>query len=212
MTKLVLTLLAIFLIQKEVFASPEDKIYQYGYPEREHSVEENVKNISILYGMSWLVYPLFQPKILRGAGGWNEYKKNFGKVVFDKDEPFWNFFMHPLSGSQLFLLYRADGYSRISALGMTTITSALFEFTVEVFTEPASAQDLYQTPILGSVLGLGIENLSMYLLNSGTSAGTFIGHAINPATLLPFYEGRTLIIPKYDQDDKGAMIQMEMRF
>jgi hypothetical protein len=40
---------------------------------------------------------------------------------------------------------------------MAAISSALFEFTVEVYTEPASVQDLYQTPILGSILGLGLE-------------------------------------------------------
>ena len=100
----------------------------------------------------------------------------------------------------------------MSALAMTTVSSTLFELTVETLTEPASFQDLYQTPILGTVLGLGIETLSMSLLNSGYTAGKIIGHLINPATLLPVYEGRTLIIPKFEQEDKGAMVQMELRY
>jgi hypothetical protein len=120
--------------------------------------------------------------------------------------------MHPLSGSQLYLLYRADGYTRMEAFGMTFVTSTLFEFTVEIFTEPASVQDLYQTPVLGTVFGLGIESFSMYLLNTGTTLGKFLGHLINPATLLPIYEGRTMIIPKLEENDKGAMLKLEVSF
>jgi hypothetical protein len=187
-------------------------LYHYGYPEREHTFEESVKTLGVVYGLTWVFYPLIQPKVFKVHHGFEHYKNNFGRVVFDKDEPVWNFFVHPLSGSQLYLLYRADGYSRMEALGMTTISSALFETTVEILTEPASVQDLYQTPILGTVLGLGIETASMALLNSGTTIGTIVGHIINPATLLPLYEGRTLIIPKFEPEDKGAMVKVELRY
>lgn len=194
-----------------VMADPASRkrqpLYQYGYNDRQHSMVENVKNIGIVYGMTWFFYPLIQPKIFRGAGGIKEYSRNFGRMVFDQDEPFWNSFVHPLSGSQLYLLYRADGYDRLSAFEMTFISSALFELTVEIFTEPASVQDLYQTPVVGTLLGFGIENASLYLLNSGNTLAKIIGHAINPATLLPIYEGRTLIIPKIEDADKGAMLQ-----
>ena len=188
------------------------RIYQYGYNDRDHSFEENVKNIAIVYGLTWVFYPLVQPKVFKVQDGVNKYKKNFGKVVFDKDEPVWNFFIHPISGSQLYLLYRAEGYSRMSAFGMATISSTLFEMTVETLTEPASVQDLYTTPVLGTVLGLGIETVSMSLLNSGSTFGKIIAHTINPATLLPLYEGRTLIIPKFDQEDKGAMMKLEFSY
>ena len=214
MTKIVLLVLTlIYLIPVSIKASESSsELYQYQYTERVHTINENVRNIGLLYGLAWIVYPVFQPKVFRGAGGWSDYKSNFGKIVFDKDEPFWNFFVHPLTGSQLFLLFRADGYSRMESFGMTFITSSLFEFTVEILTEPASIQDLYQTPVLGSVLGLGIESLSLYALNSGSTFGKYFGHLINPATLMPFYEGRTLIIPKFDTEDKGAMLQMQVTF
>ena len=187
-------------------------LYHYGYNDRQHSLYENAKNISIVYGMTWFLYPLVQPKILRGAGGIKNYSHNFGKIVFDQDEPFWNGFVHPLSGSQLYLLYRANGYDRLSAFEMTFISSSLFEITVEIFTEPASVQDLYQTPIIGTVLGFVIENASMSLLNSGNPLGKFIGHIINPATLLPIYDGRIFIIPKIEDTDKGAMIKWDGQF
>ncbi len=191
---------------------PVDPIYHFGYNDREHSYSENFKNISIVYGMTWFFYPLVQPKVFHGAGGIKNYQKNFGKLVFDQDEPFWNEFIHPITGAQLYLLYRADGYDRLRALEMTLISSSLFEFTVEIFTEPASVQDLYQTPILGTVLGYGLENISMFLLNSDTTMGLIIGHLINPATLLPMYEGRSYLIPLLDEKDKGAMIKMEFNF
>jgi len=200
----------------QVYVDPETHkrlpLYQYGYNDREHSFAENVKTIGVVYGLTWFFYPIVQPKVFHGAGGVKEYQHNLGKLVFDQDEPFWNDFVHPLSGSQLYLLYRANGYDRLSAFEMTFVSSALFELTVEIFTEPASVQDLYQTPVLGTVLGYGIENASMYLLNSGNTIGKLLGHALNPATLFPFYEGRTLIIPKYNEEDKGAMIRMEMSY
>jgi hypothetical protein len=188
------------------------QLYRYGYSEREHTTEESLKTLGVVYGLTWVFYPLVQPKVFKVQNGFQHYKNNFGKVVFDKDEPIWNFFVHPLTGSQLYLLYRAQGYSRMGALGMTTITSTLFELTVEILTEPASFQDLYQTPVLGTVLGLGIETASMSLLNSGNSVAKILGHIINPATLLPLYEGRTLIIPTFEQEDKGAMIRMELNY
>lgn len=187
-------------------------LYRYSYIDREHTWEENVKNIGVVYGLTWVFYPLVQPKVFKVKNGFKTYKNNFGQLVFDKDEPIWNLFVHPLTGSQLYLLYRAEGYSRMAAMGMASISSALFEFTVEILTEPASVQDLYQTPVLGTVLGLGIETVSMSLLNSDTTAGKIVGHLINPATLFPFYEGRTLIIPKFDQEDKGAMLRVEVNY
>lgn len=187
-------------------------LYRYGYVDREHTWEESVKNIGFVYGLTWVVYPLVQPKVFKVKDGFRKYRNNFGQLVFDKDEPVWNLFVHPLTGSQLYLLYRANGYSRMAAMGMASISSALFEFTVEILTEPASVQDLYQTPVLGTVLGLGIETVSMSLLNSDTTVGKIVGHMINPATLFPFYEGRTLIIPKFDQEDKGAMVRLEVNY
>ncbi|MEA9357895.1 DUF3943 domain-containing protein [Bacteriovorax sp. PP10] len=236
MTKFVLTLMLLFsltevsqvraetadnsdakpYIDNDVIVDPvsgrRTNLYHYGYTERTHSVQETVTNVGVVYGLTWVFYPLIQPKVFKVHDGVNQYKNNFGKLVFDKDEPVWNFFVHPISGSQLFLLYRAQGYSRMSALGLTTISSTLFELTVEILTEPASVQDLYMTPILGTVLGLGIESFSMSLLNSGTTAGKIVGHLINPATLLPLYEGRTLIIPKFEPEDKGAMVKVELMF
>ena len=183
--------------------------YIYGYKNRSHTMNENLKQIAGIYGVTWLIYPLTQPSVVKENGSFKNYRDNFGKLVFDKDEPFWNWFVHPISGSQLFLYYRANGYSRVDSLATAFISSTLFEFTVEIYTEPASVQDLYQTPILGSILGVGLENLSMYLLNTGNAFGRFFGHVINPATLFWFYEGKVRFIPQYNDKQASATFIFE---
>ena len=179
--------------------------YYYGYPDREHTFKENIKHIAAVYGVTWAIYPLTQPKVFSEEGSFKRYKRNFGQLVFDKDEPFWNQMVHPVSGSQLFLYYRANGYARMDSFLMTLISSTLFETTVEIYTEPASVQDLYITPVYGSILGLGLENLSMFLLNTGNSFGRVLGHVINPATLFWFYDGKVQIVPNTDLKEKAAL-------
>lgn len=179
--------------------------YYYTYIDREHTTKENLKHISGIYAFTWFVYPLTQLDTFKNDGSFKNYKKNFGKIVFDQDEPFWNWFVHPISGSQLFLYYRANGYSRIDSLTMSFISSTLFEFTVEIYTEPASVQDLYQTPILGAVLGMGVEHLSLWLLNSGNTFGKVIGHIINPSTLFWYYEGKISLTPDFDGKGKVGL-------
>lgn len=184
--------------------------YRYSYINRRHSKAESLKHLAAIYGVTWVVYPLTQPDVFRKKGSWKNYRKNFGQLVFDKDEPFWNWFVHPISGSQLYLYYRANGYNRIDSLGMAFISSTLFEFTVEIYTEPASVQDLYQTPVIGSFLGVGLENLSLYLLNSGNGFGRVLGHILNPATLFWFYEGKVQIIPQTNLNNRhGVLFTME---
>lgn len=174
------------------------KKHFYGYKEKEHTLKEDIGNLAVVYGITWVLYPITQPNVFSETGSLDKYKDNFGKIVFDQDEPFWNWMVHPFSGSQLYLWYRAHGYSRIDSLTMSAISSTLFEFTVEIYSEPASIQDLYQTPILGAVLGVGLEKFSMYLLNTGNAMGIFFGHLLNFGTLFPFYEGKIIISPQLD--------------
>lgn len=178
------------------YKGSREKKFRYSFVKKEHSIGEIVGDVAIIYGVATLLYPLTQPEILDATtGSWSKYKKNFGRLVFDQDEPFWNFFVHPLTGGQMFLYYRSKGYSKMEAFRLTFFSSALFEFTIETFSEPASIQDLFNTPILGSLMGLGIEELSFYLLNSGSTLGKFLGHIINPCTMLWFYDGKMRLTP-----------------
>jgi len=192
-------------LQAQKLISKRSPSYFYQYRDRRHTTKENWQNIGFVYGITWISYPLSQWSTFKDEGSFTNYKKNFGKIVFDQDEPFWNWFVHPLTGSQLFLYYRANGYNRVDSLALSFVSSALFEFTVEIYTEPASAQDLYQTPILGSILGVGIEGLSFYLLHSGNAIGEFFGHVINPMTLFDFFEHKVRIIPTTNLRNQHAL-------
>lgn len=182
-----------------------DAKWHYEYNDRKHSKSETWKHIGFIYALSWVVYPISQPEVFRDEGSFKNYGNNFGKIVFDHDTPFWNWLIHPISGSQLYLYYRAHGYNQIDSVGLTFVSSTLFELAVEIYTEPASVQDLYQTPILGSIVGLGIENLSLWLLNSGHPVATFIGHTINPMTLFGFFEGKVRTVPQLDGKGGGGV-------
>jgi hypothetical protein len=194
-----------FLWSSEIITPPPmnwEPVPEYRFIKRDHSTAERFKQVAAIYALSAVVYPLTQPDIVRKNGSFSVYKKNFGKIVFDQDEPFWNWFVHPISGSQLYLLYRSFGHSRQSALSYTFLSSALFEFTIEIYTEPASLQDLIQTPLFGTVLGMGLETASFALLNTRSSLAHFFGHLINPATLFSFYRDKNLFLtPLYK---KGA--------
>ena len=59
-------------------------------------MEEHRNHLLGIYAVTWLVYPLTQPDVVRKDGSIKKYKDNFGKLAFDKDEPFWNWFVHPI--------------------------------------------------------------------------------------------------------------------
>jgi hypothetical protein len=181
-----------------------DYQFHYHYLDRYHTVGEIFKDLGIVYGLTWGIYFATQPEAWH-EGSWERWKENFGKVVFDQDEPFWNWFVHPIAGSQLYLFYRANGYSRMDSLGMAFASTLLFEFTVEIYTEPASIQDIFQTPVFGSLLGLGLETASLYLLNSGNGGAKVLGHILNLYTLFWFYEGKIKIVPMYDGPKSAAI-------
>jgi hypothetical protein len=202
-------ILLILIISTSVAYAQRPTPYQFTYQDREHSVKEDLNHLGSIYVLSWGLYYLSQPTTFREEGSFRKYKKNFGKVVFDKDEPYWNWVIHPFSGSQLYLYYRANGYERVKAATMAFLSSSLFEFAIENYTEPASIQDLYQTPILGSALGLILENFSMYLLNTGNPFLKFCGHVINPYTLFWFYDGKVRITPNLTSQSKGFVLRAE---
>jgi hypothetical protein len=183
--------------------------YRYEYQDRDHSFNESLTHVSILYALGWAGYFLTQGNTIKSKSSWGQYKENFGKLVFDKDEPIWNWVGHPLTGSQVFLFYRGLGYSHQKAFFFSFIQSTLFEFTTEIFTEPASIQDLYQTPVFGSVLGFFLERLSLNLLNTDNFFANLLGHIINPTSLFWFYEGKIELVPTINPSTKGLTLRMD---
>lgn len=137
-------------------------------------------DLGITYLGSWVAYVASQPYRVREIK-WDHFRHNVGDLArIDGDRPIWNMIIHPFTGSQLFLFYRARGYSSSGAFIMTGVSSFIFEEFVETFTEKPSLNDMVITPVFGSVLGVGLYQLSAYLLVQESSTAHFFGKILNP--------------------------------
>jgi hypothetical protein len=85
--------------------------------------------------------------------------KNWEKNVrkgphMDKDDWAINYIGHPYSGAAYYQVARNEGLSAMQSFGYSVLMSTFFwEFGVEAFAEQPSIQDLFATPIIGSILG-----------------------------------------------------------
>lgn len=176
--------------------SEKQIVKKYEYVEKEHTAIDKLKLLGRVYLFTVTGYVLTQQEAISEHGSFDNYQHNFGSVVMDKDNPIWNLVGHPYVGSQYYLFYRGNGFSKIGALEMAFYSSTLFETTIEIYTEKTSIQDLYQTPVLGAALGYGLEKLSFYFLNNeNLTALKVFGHILNPLTLFGYGEIETVIYP-----------------
>jgi len=82
-----------------------------------------------------------------------KYSKNVFDPVFDKDQFYINYVLHPYWGATYYIRGRERGLDRFSAFAYSALISAMYEFGVECFFEKPSIQDLIVTPVAGSLLG-----------------------------------------------------------
>ena len=174
---------------------------------RAHSFGESAAYVGVLYGFNLVGYVVTQKEAIQTRGSWTNYKNNLFKVVrADYDTWNYNWGTHVLTGATVNLFYRAKGYSRIDSLLMAAIQSALFEFTIEVYSEPASLEDLINTPVLGAVAGTVLEWASFSLLNTDSTFLHGVGHVLNPFTLFGFHEGEVQLKPEISNQQKGVAV------
>lgn len=178
---------------------------------REHSFGETARYVGFLYAINVGGYLLTQREAIRERGSWRNYGNNLFKVVReDYDVVGYNWGTHVLTGAATNLFYRSRGYSRPDSLFLTAIQSALFEFTIEVYTEPASLEDLINTPILGAAAATLLEWSSFKLLNSDLTALHVVGHILNPFTLFGLHEGEARLEPEISGRYQG--VKLSWRF
>lgn len=73
---------------------------------------------------------------------------------WDHDNPIFNYVLHPYAGSAYFMAARSCGFSFWgSMLYSAAISTIGWEFGIEAFMERPSYQDLFITPVVGSILG-----------------------------------------------------------
>ncbi|HEB92784.1 MAG TPA: DUF3943 domain-containing protein [Gammaproteobacteria bacterium] len=101
--------------------------------------------------------------------GWSDSEKETNQLkrwrehvtepVWDGDDFYINYILHPYWGATYYIRGRERGLSRTGAFWFSMLHSSLFEFGAEAFFEPASIQDLIFTPTLGSLLGMYFEGV-----------------------------------------------------
>lgn len=153
------------------------------YADRDHSKTEIFLDQALMFSFHTIGYIATQGGVIEEEGSMENYKKHFFEFHFDPDNKAWNYVGHPLTGSQVYLFYRAKGYRKIDSFYLSFLSSLYFEVFIETYTERPSIQDTFHTPILGSALGYFFENASLRLIGSESIYARFLGRVINPFSL-----------------------------
>lgn len=148
---------------QRVFQNNPDFFKDDGGPsERRQALYERTRNIAILSGG---VVAAFASQDQESSGWDIKGLKENGAVhqvtehwkngpVRDKDGPFVNFVLHPISGSIYYQAARISGYSKMQSFGYSFLMSTFFwEYGVESLFETPSWNDLWATPVIGSLIG-----------------------------------------------------------
>ncbi|UYL07926.1 DUF3943 domain-containing protein [Bdellovibrio sp. SKB1291214] len=175
-------------------------------PKAEFEKHERLKNFAIMYGLQWIVYGVTQYHTIKEHGSFHNWIRNPWHADYDKDTYDYNIFKHSLSGELYYQYYRSRGYSEQESFLWAVASSTAFEFTIETVTEVPSYQDLYQTPVLGTVVGVGMEKLSLYFHSKKTWPNRLLGYFFNPFTLLSHSQYGYVTVPVVTNNYKGIQI------
>lgn len=149
------------------------------------SSKEKAINFTAVYAAQWTYYLIAHEDEIEKYGSFENWVKNPINPHYDRDSFEYNLIRHTMAGQYYYLFYRSRNYTEQNAFLWSVISSFAFEFTIETVTERPSYQDLYQTPVFGTVLGVGVEKLSIYLHDTDTWIGDLAGYILNPFPLLP---------------------------
>lgn len=161
----------------------------------EISKKEKVTNFGIVVAGQIAGYIITQGDVIREHGSFENWTQYPFSPHFDNDNIEFNLFKHTWVGNYYYLFYRSRGYSERSAFLWTVASSTLFEFAIETVTERPSFQDLYQTPVFGTIVGMGAERASRYFHSIGTIPATTLGYILNPMTLIPGAKVKASLVP-----------------
>ena len=82
-----------------------------------------------------------------------KWKKNVSNPVWDEDDLYINYILHPYWGATYYILGRERGLNRPYSFWFSFLLSSLFEYGAEALFEPVSIQDMIVTPLAGALLG-----------------------------------------------------------
>lgn len=171
---------------------------------------EYAQNFGMMYGAQWAFYVISQEETIDKHGSFDNWISYPSQPDFDKDSFDYNIFKHSLAGNYYYLFYRHQGYDEMESFAWTFLSSLAFEFTIETVTEKPSLQDIYQTPIYGTIVGMGSERLSRHLLESDSTWTQFLGYLVNPFNILNKNPSSVSALPLFDSKAPGFV--MSWRF
>lgn len=86
---------------------------------------------------------------------------------WDHDRFIFNYVLHPYAGAVYYMSARSCGFNAWQSLLYCTIISDVgWEFGIEAFMEQPSYQDLFITPLVGSLIGEGFYKTKRYLVDN----------------------------------------------
>jgi hypothetical protein len=83
----------------------------------------------------------------------SKWTENVRNPVWDNDEWWVNYILHPYWGATYYIRARERGFERSHSFWYAALLSTLYEFGAEALFEPVSYQDLVVTPVAGALLG-----------------------------------------------------------
>jgi hypothetical protein len=104
--------------------------------------------VAVLYAL-----PESETNFDRGSAGWSKWWDNVSNPHRDSDDAYLNYITHPYWGAAYYIRGRERGLSRWQSFGYSALLSTLYEYGAEAFFEKPSYQDLWITPVIGSLLG-----------------------------------------------------------
>ncbi len=84
---------------------------------------------------------------------YEKWQENVRSAQRDSDEGFVNYVLHPYWGATYYIRGRERGFTRTQSFLFSATLSTLFEFGFEAAFEEPSYQDLWVTPVIGSLVG-----------------------------------------------------------
>jgi len=82
-----------------------------------------------------------------------KWKDNVSNPHWDQDAYVVNYVLHPYWGATYYVRGRERGFSRPQSFFFSAGLSLLYEYGLEALFEPPSYQDIFITPVLGSLIG-----------------------------------------------------------
>jgi hypothetical protein len=122
-------------------------------------------------GMTVLI--LLPKEVTKWSNHWAQdamrnLKRSFTTLpVWDKDDWQLNYIGHPIAGSYYYNALRSQNASRFHSFLFSTAQSFIWEYFIEGMAEKPSAQDLFVTPVVGSLLGETTHQLTMSMRRNG---------------------------------------------